>query len=146
MSNFNLPHVYNLNTSAVNGGSFKISAKEIGNIETAPPANFGGPGNIWSPEELFVGTVADCFMMTFRAISSMSKLDWISLDCTVDGILDKVDGVIQFTEITINATLKANKGINEERAIRIMEKSEKNCLVSNSIKTKVHLNATVEVV
>lgn len=145
MANLNLPHTYHLKSSAINGESYIISAENVDDIETAPPKNFGGPGNIWSPENLFVGTVVDCFMMTFRAISGMSKLEWNNLDCTADGILDRIDGVIQFTEITINATLRAPIGTNEERAIRVMEKSEKNCLVSNSIKPKVHLNARVEI-
>ena len=143
MSNFNLPFTYNIKSSAVKGSVYKISAENVHAIETAPPANFGGPGNIWSPEELFVGVIADCFMMTFRAISEMSKLDWIFLDCTAEGVLDKVDGVIQFTEVIINATLKIEEEINSDRAIRLMEKAEKNCLVSNSIKTKVHLNTKV---
>ena len=78
------------------------------------------------------------------AVSNLSKLDWKTLECTADGILDRIDGKIQFTEITIHAILKADKGLNKDRAIRIMEKAEKNCLVSNSIKTKVHIIPLVE--
>ena len=143
MSNFNFPVTYNIKSTAVKGGAYKLSSEKLQDIETAPPANFGGPGNIWSPEELFVGVIADCFMMTFRAISEMSKLDWISLDCSANGVLERIDGVIQFTEVIIYATLKIEEGGNKERAIRIMEKAEKNCLVTNSIKTKVHLDAKV---
>ena len=71
--NFNLPHSYKVNANAVKDGLYKVSAENLHEIETAPPKNFGGPGNIWSPEDLFVATVADCFLMTFKAVSSSIK-------------------------------------------------------------------------
>ncbi len=144
--NFNLPHSYKVNANAVKDGIYKVSAENLNDIETAPPSNFGGPGDIWSPEDLFVATIANCFLMTFRAVSTLSKLDWISLEVNSDGILDRVDSKLQFTEVILNATLKIQEGGNEERAIRIMHKAEQNCLVTNSIKTKVKLNPTVEFV
>ena len=95
---------------------------------------------------MFVATVADCFLMTFKAVSTLSKLDWVSLDCKADGVLDREDSKLQFTEITLHAILRIKEGGNEERALRIMHKAEENCLVTNSIKTKVNLNAKVEFV
>lgn len=142
--NFNLPHSYKINANAVKDGLYKISAENLNEIETAPPQNFGGPGNIWSPEDLFVATIADCFLMTFKAVSALSKLDWISLDVNADGILDRVNSKLQFTDVTLNAILKLKEGGNEERAIRLMHKAEQNCLVTNSLKTNVLLNAKVE--
>jgi peroxiredoxin-like protein len=141
--NFNLPHSYNIKATALKDGIYKVSAQNLPDIETAPPKNFGGTGDIWSPEDLFVATIADCFLMTFKAVSSLSKLDWISLDVDAEGTLDKVDSKLQFTEVHLNATLKLKEGGNEERAIRLMHKAEQNCLVTNSIKTKVIFIAKV---
>jgi len=144
LQNFTLPHIYQVQTSAVKDGVYSVSAENLPTIETAPPNNFGGPGNIWSPEDMFVATVADCFLMTFRAVSTLSKLDWVSLECKADGVLNREDSKLQFTEITLNATLKLKVDGNEERALRIMHKAEQNCLVTNSIKTNVMLNAKIE--
>jgi peroxiredoxin-like protein len=141
--NSNLPHSYKVNANAVKDGRYKVFAENLHEIDTAPPKNFGGPGNIWSPEDLFVATIANCFLMTFKAVSSLSKLDWISLDVNAEGILDKVESKMQFTKVILNATLKIQEGGNSERAIRIMEKAEQNCLVTNSIKTKVLLSPFV---
>jgi peroxiredoxin-like protein len=143
MANFNLPHSYKVTANAVKDGTFKVSGDNLPAIETAPPKNFGGPGNIWSPEDLFVATIANCFLMTFKAISALSNLDWISLDVNAKGVLDKVDSKLQFTEVELNAVLKIPNGGNEERAIRIMHKAEQNCLVTNSIKAKVNLTPSV---
>jgi len=139
--NFNLPHSYNIKANALKDGIYKVSAQNLPDIETAPPKNFGGPGDIWSPEDLFVATIADCFLMTFKAVSSLSKLDWISLDVDAEGALDKVDSKLQFTDVILNVVLKIPSDGNEERAIRLMQKAEQNCLVTNSIKTKVTLTA-----
>jgi peroxiredoxin-like protein len=141
--NFILPHSYKVNATAIHNGSYKVSGDGLHEIETAPPKNFGGPGNIWSPEDLFVATVADCFLMTFKAVSHLSKLDWISIDVNAEGTLDKIDSKLQFTEAVLNATLKIQEGGNKERALRIMHKAEQNCLVTNSLKTNVVLNAQV---
>jgi protein ImuA len=45
-------------------------------IVSAPPAEFGGPGDKWSPESLLIAAVADCFVLSFRAIARASKLEW----------------------------------------------------------------------
>lgn len=34
---------------------------------TAPPVQFGGDGKEWSPEDLFVAAVADCYLFSFKA-------------------------------------------------------------------------------
>ncbi|MCB0732484.1 MAG: OsmC family protein [Ignavibacteriae bacterium] len=141
--NFNIPHSYKVTANAIKDKTYKVSAENLPIIETAPPKNFGGPGNIWSPEDLFVATIANCFLMTFKAVSTLSKLDWLSLDVNAEGILDRVDSKLQFTEVIIKAFLKIPKDGNEERAIRIMHKAEQNCLVTNSLKTNVTLKPSV---
>lgn len=141
---FNLPHIYNVKAKAVKDGEYKFSADNLHEIEVAPPKNFGGPGNVWSPEDLFVATVANCFLMTFKAVSNLSKLDWISLECKAEGKLERVDSKLQFTEIILNATLILPADGNEERAIRLIHKAEQNCLVTNSIKGEVKLLPNVE--
>ncbi|MBP9186565.1 MAG: OsmC family protein [Bacteroidia bacterium] len=113
-------------------------------IDVATPPEFdkGVPG-IWSPEHLFTAAVLSCFMTTFLAIAEYSKLDFENFDCNAEGILDKVDGKFLMTEINLNATLKINDISKAERAERILHKSEENCLISNSIKTKVNLTCKI---
>ena len=38
---------------------------------------------------LLIAAVADCFILTFRAVARASRFEWISLGCTVDGVLDR---------------------------------------------------------
>ncbi len=141
----NIPYTYKVTAKAEKSGDYLISSDNLETLKTAPPQNFGGPGNLWSPEDLFVAAVVDCFLMTFKAVSHLSKLDWISLNCNAEGKIERIDSKIQFTEITINAVLELDNNSKEERALRILEKAEDNCLVSNSLKTKVTLNSIIKI-
>ena len=67
-----LPHHYIVSSSASSEGSVLVEAVGLPSLETAPPAEFGGPGDKWSPESLLVAAVADCFILTFRAIARAS--------------------------------------------------------------------------
>ena len=99
--------------------------------------------NIWSPEHFLVAAVESCLMTTFLAIAENSKLKFISFKSTAIGKLDKVEGKFQMTEIILKPVLEITDENNAERAKRIIEKSEKACLISNSIKTKIILESEV---
>lgn len=139
------PHHYEIAASAHPAGDVLLDAPRLREIRSASPAEFDGPGDRWSPETLLVASVADCFILTFRAVARASKLDWIGLRCDVEGTLDRVDRVTQFTAFQMHAYLQVPAGTNSELATRALEKAEHNCLISNSLNAKVHLAAHVEV-
>ena len=122
-----------------------LTAERLIMLRSASPAEFDGPGDRWSPETLLVGAVADCFILTFRAIANASKLSWLSLDCDVTGTLDRVDRVMQFTHFDLTAHLVVPAGVNAEAARHALEKAERNCLISSSLKAAVALDARVEI-
>jgi peroxiredoxin-like protein len=107
-------------------------------IEVATPPEFpkGIPG-IWSPEHLFTASVSSCLMTTFLAIAENSKLDFQNFSCKSKGKLEQVDGRFLMTEIILEPTVTISDEKERERAERVLQKSEKACLISNSIKSKV---------
>jgi organic hydroperoxide reductase OsmC/OhrA len=137
------PHHYSVHATAEPAGDVPVSADRLPTLATAPPAEFGGPGDRWSPETLLLAAVADCFLLSFRAVARASKLDWSGLQCRVEGKLDRVDGRTHFTEIVVAATLRVPAGTDEHHATRLLEKSEHVCLISNSLVAKRRLEPTV---
>lgn len=137
------PHHYKVQANASAEGSVILSGADKTSIESAPPAEFDGPGDLWSPEDLLVAAVADCFILSFRAISKMSKLPWASLECRVEGTLDRVDRLTQFTEFRIFAKLTIDDEEDRDKAERLLEKAEETCLISNSLKAAPHLETEV---
>jgi organic hydroperoxide reductase OsmC/OhrA len=139
------PHHYNVQAAAKTEGNVALASVRLPNLSSAPPLQFGGPGDQWSPETLLVAAAVDCLILTFRAIARASKLPWLSLDCDAEGVLDRVEGVTRFTEIRLNARLVLPAGGDAERAGRLLEKAEKTCLITCSLKAESKLTKSVEV-
>jgi len=137
------PHHYTVHVTGEPTGDVPLNAAGLPAIPTAPPAEFDGPGDRWSPETLLCGAVADCFVLSFRAVARASKLDWNSLEARVEAKLDRVDGRTFFTEIVVHATLRVPLGTDAGRATKLMEKAEHVCLVSNSLVAQRRLDPTV---
>jgi organic hydroperoxide reductase OsmC/OhrA len=127
------PHEYRASTSGGPEGNLTVSSPALPDLASDAPAAFDGPGNQWSPETLLVASVADCFVLTFRAMARASKIEWTSLDCRARGILERVDRVTRFTAFHIDAKLRVPAGTDVERARFLLEKAERGCLVTNSM-------------
>ncbi len=137
------PHHYQVTSRARPDGNIMLASEGLTDLETAAPAEFGGPGDQWSPETLLVAAVTDCYLLSFRAISANSGLEWTRLDCSVDGQLEQIDRAIQFTKFTIHARLTLADPDTERLATRILEKAERSCLISNSLKGPVEVTTEV---
>lgn len=138
-----LPHHYSVNSSASSEGSVLVEATGLPTLETAPPEEFGGPGDKWSPESLLVAAVADCFILTFRAIARASKLDWQELNCSAEGTLERVERVTRFTAISVKARLSVPAGTDTEKANKLLHKAEESCLITNSLLAERSLETQV---
>jgi organic hydroperoxide reductase OsmC/OhrA len=138
------PHHYSVVAKADAHGDVTLGGERLPPIPSAPPIEFGGPGDRWSPETLFVAAVADCFVLTFRGIASVSRFSWLSLECSATGTVDRVDRVTQFTALEVRAHLRLPAGANADQARRLLTKAEEGCLVTNSLKVRPHLETAVE--
>ena len=138
------PHHYSIIAKAHAEGDVALEGERLPAIASAPPTEFGGPGDRWSPETLLVAAVIDCFVLTFRAIAGMSRFPWLSLECSATGTVDRVERITQFTALELHARLRIPAGAKEDQAQRLLSKAEETCLVTNSLKVRPHLNAIVE--
>ena len=133
------PHHYTATVDAKVDGVLKISSHDLPVIESAPPVQFDGPGGFWSPEDLLVASVADCFVLSFKAVARASKIEWVSISCESIGVLDRVDGKTLFTKITNKVNLIIPEGDSMEKAEKILHKAEAVCLITNSLTAEVEL-------
>lgn len=137
------PHHYVVRADAPEQGIINVSSAGLETLPSLAPAEFGGPGDLWSPETFLVAAVADCFILTFRAVARGSHFEWNSLECEVDGILDRVDRVTRFTEFHVKVTLHVPQGTDQHKAERLVEKSDHVCLVTNSLTAKTILETHI---
>ena len=59
------PHHYGVAAQGNVEGTIELSSPGVPDLESAAPAEFGGPGDKWSPETLLSAAVADCFILSF---------------------------------------------------------------------------------
>lgn len=141
-----IQHFYSTEVEWTGDRRGDLSAPHLPDLEVDAPPEFKGHAGVWTPEHLFVASVNSCFMTTFLAIAENSKLDFVSLRVGAKGKLEKLDGQgFMMTEIIIRPRLVLRQASGAERALRILQKAERNCLISNSVKTKVILQPEVTI-
>lgn len=140
-------HNYNVNLVWKNNRLGEIASPELNSkIEVATPPQFPkGVEGVWSPEHFFTAAVNSCFMTTFLAIAENSRLEFKEFNCNAVGVLEQVEGKYLMSEVILSPTLVITKEDDKEKALRVLDKSEKACLISNSINSKVSLNPVVTI-
>jgi peroxiredoxin-like protein len=135
----NVEHIYEVGLSWVNNRLGLLNSPELDDeVSVATPPQFPkGMEKIWSPEHLFTAAVNSCLMTTFLAIAENSKLEFESFTSKAFGKLEMVDNKYIMSEVTLMPQLTITKEEDRERALRILQKSEAACLISNSIKSEI---------
>lgn len=141
-------HSYNLSLEWTGDRKGILSSPEFpSTVEVVTPPEFDkGIAGYWSPEHLFTASVLSCFMTTFLAIADYSKLEFEKFECKAVGILESVEGKFLMTEIILKPIVYIKNQEEIEKTERILHKSEKACLISNSIITNVVLDIEVKVI
>jgi organic hydroperoxide reductase OsmC/OhrA len=137
------PHLYRVSAAGTAAGIVTVSSPRLPDLETAPPPEFDGPGGVWSPENLLCAAVADCFILTFRGVSRAARVEWVKLECRVEGTLERAEGGSQFTRFVTFATLTVAEGTDHVKARALLERAEHSCLVSNSLRGTRTLEAEI---
>ena len=140
-----LPHLYEVTLFSAPKGYATLSTDGVPELRSAPPSNFGGPGDAWSPEHLLLASVETCFVFTFRAVAEASKFDFLSLGVSGSGTVDRKDGATRFIDVVLRARLALPKGADPERAKRMLEKGKNACLVTASLSVPVRLESEIVV-
>jgi peroxiredoxin-like protein len=139
-------HEYRISAFGAGGRNGVVHAEGVlSDISfSAPPEFLGEPGR-WTPEHFLVAAVASCFVSTFSGIAEKSSLEFASFNLDAEGMLDNADGIWRFTEIKLRPVVTVPKEEDRDRAIRLLEKAEKSCLVARSLQFKVTLVPAVKV-
>ena len=76
-------------------------------------------------------------------MAERAGLAFTSYESVAEGKLELVDGKFQFTTIMLKPTITLPANAAAAKAKELIEKAEANCLISNSMKARVSLEATI---
>ncbi|OYU83268.1 MAG: osmotically inducible protein OsmC [Flavobacterium sp. BFFFF2] len=140
-------HYYEVNLQWNSATQGTLSSPVIKNtIEVVTPPEFPkGIKEKWTPEHLFVAAVNSCLMSTFLLVADNSNCHFKQFDCKATGTIEKVDGQFSVTEILLQPHIIIPPTQTESKVLKVLEMSEKACAIAHSIKTKITVEAIVEV-
>ena len=138
-----LPHRHEVTIAAGRGSYATMRASGLPDLRTAPPVGFDGPGDAWSPEQLLLGAVSACFVLTFRAIARASRVEVTSIAVDAEGMVDRADGRARFTEIVLRPRLALPAGVELASVRRVLDKAHRACLVSASLATPIRVEPEI---
>ena len=138
-----LPHTYEVRLAGGPSGYARVALAGAPELRAAPPLDFDGPGDAWGPEHLLLAAVETCFLFTLRAVAQASRVEFTALELAGAGTVDRADGALRFTGIVLRPRLTLGPGADRERALRVLEKAEKACLVSASLATPIRLEPEI---
>ena len=121
---------------------FSAAKNEQPFIVTSPP-EFRGKEGEWTPEELFVGSIETCLMLTFASLIEKHRLPVEAYMSEATGVLEYADGAYRFTRVTIRPTIIINDETAAPKVLKLMEAANRDCLVSNSVITSVLVEPSV---
>ncbi len=112
-------------------------------LQVATPPEFGGPKGFWSPEHLFVSSINTCVLTTFLSIAQRQGLKFLSYQSEAEGTLQMAEGTFMFTHVVVRPKIEVE---DEQMAAAVrqgLDKAEKYCLISSSVKTQVRLEPKI---
>ena len=105
-------------------------------LDHSIPAEFGGSGGGFSPEDLFLQSIMNCFIGTFKVIAKSSKLNFSKLDVSGRLIVDKgPEGKTCMK--TINLQIKIYDSDRPDRLETIVGKVFRDGFIINSVKSEI---------
>ena len=92
---------YKAKTTWTSGRRGLLSAVEKPNTIVGSPPEFKGEPGVWTPEELLIGSVNTCIMLTFLSLAQARGLTPAAYESEAEGLLENVEGKFRITEVTV---------------------------------------------
>ena len=123
---------------------WRSQAEQLPPIECAIPAEFQGPGGGYAPEDLLALSLLGCLIATFKVYSEKSKVSFEEIKARAVLTVDRhpSENSLNITEIDIFMDVTGSS--DAEKARSLLDKSIKDCMISNVIKAgkTFHLNVS----
>ncbi len=126
------------------GGRNNAGTIDAGNLQTkiSIPKEMDGPGVGTNPDEMLLGAAATCYIITLAAMIERAELPLKEMSHEAEGIVDVTNGVFTYKKIIHKPTVVLTEAATERdfsKLMALVEKAEKNCMISRAIQGNVEL-------
>jgi len=117
-----------------------LSASGHPNVEVGNPPVFKGTPDVWCPEDLLIGALNACLMLTFLYQMQRRQLEVLAYESSARGTLEHRDGKHRVTRIVVQPRVSLKSGHDMEAAREAINDTVDSCMISNSILAKVQVD------
>ena len=104
---------------------------------------FLGDASLHNPEDLLVAALSACHCLSYLALCARAGVHVVSYEDETEGAMDKVDGVVRFTEVTLHPKVMIAPGSDPEKARALHERAHAICFIANSVNFPVRNKPTI---
>jgi organic hydroperoxide reductase OsmC/OhrA len=128
------PMEFEMHGSATEGLEtlWEVSSQDLPPISCAIPPEFRGPGGAYSPEDLLGVAAISCLIATFKVFAKLSSLTFQDIKAKATLVVDRLQGkpaALTAIRIHLHVTGASDRG----KALKLLEESKKNCLVTQAL-------------
>ena len=129
-------------TGATKGGTtsyesysreYRLDIKGKPSLRCTAAVPFRGDATLPNPEELLVGALSACHFLSYAALCARGGVNLVSYEDDAEGTMERVDGVIRFTEVVLHPKVSITAGSDSDKARAFHAKAHSICFISNSV-------------
>ena len=109
---------------------------------SAAPAFRGDPA-LHNPEDLLVAAVSACHCLTYLALAARAGIRVLSYEDDANGTMQRADGIIKFTDVTLHPRVTVAPGADLEQARILHERAHAGCFIASSVNFPVRNEPTI---
>lgn len=117
-----------------------LSASGHANVAVGNPPAFKGTPDVWCPEDLLIGALNACLMLTFLYQMQRRKLEVLAYESSAQGTLERRDGKHCVTRIVVHPRISLKSGNDMVAAREAIKDTVDSCMISNSILATVQVD------
>ncbi|MFO0692815.1 MAG: OsmC family protein [Polyangiales bacterium] len=114
-----------------------------GVIAASAAAEFHGDPGRTNPEELLVGALASCHMLTFLSVAARKRLAVVRYEDRAVGTLAKnEEGRLAVTDVVLTPKVEFGEGVavSTEELRKLHDLAHRNCFIASSVRCRVRID------
>lgn len=108
-------------------------------VEIGSPPEFKGAPDVWCPEELLIGGVNTCLMLTFLAYAKHRRIEVARCESSAEATVENVDGKYRVTRIVVRPAISLHNEDEIPKAAEVLKCAKEDCFISNSVTAAIEL-------
>jgi organic hydroperoxide reductase OsmC/OhrA len=136
------PHQYSATISRTFASRARVEAPPRPSLHGGPSSLLEGDVSSWSPEQLVLSSLGICLLTTFEAFAARDGIELLRWVASARGTVDRTPEGLMFTSIVLSIDMEVAG--NVERVEQTLEDAKQYCLVLNSLRVPVIVEADIQ--